>query len=163
MDFLTALLKRAAEKGWKVFLYGGRAGIAERAAQRLWRSFPQLKIVGVESGWRSWSRLSDRTIRRRIRQSQADILLVALGAPRQELWIDRHRSEFGSVCLAVGVGGAFDFWSGAVRRAPLRWQRLGLEWVWRFLLEPRKRWRRIQTATVGFSSAIFQQWWREHV
>jgi N-acetylglucosaminyldiphosphoundecaprenol N-acetyl-beta-D-mannosaminyltransferase len=89
-------------------------------------------------------------------------LLVALGAPKQELWIHNNRDRLQTVKVAIGVGGAFDFWSGSVLRAPVFVRRLGLEWIWRLFQEPRKRWRRIITATWSFTRAVLSEKRRLH-
>ncbi|MEK7584211.1 MAG: WecB/TagA/CpsF family glycosyltransferase, partial [Patescibacteria group bacterium] len=88
--------------------------------------------------------------------AKPDILCVALGSPEQELWIQRHRQEFPGLKLAVGVGGTFDFISGTIKRAPVLLRTIGLEWVWRLLLEP-KRIRRIVRAVVIFPLIVFTQ------
>lgn len=163
MSYLDGVLRAAAKHGTGIFLYGAMPGVADAAARRLVQRWPSLKIAGVESGFRGWIRVPESFITWRIRRSGASILFVALGAPQQELWIDRHRDQLGSVRIAMGVGGAFDFWSGQIKRAPVVMQRLGLEWAWRFLQQPRQRWRRIITATWSFMIAVLQEKRRLHV
>ncbi|MBI5405221.1 MAG: WecB/TagA/CpsF family glycosyltransferase [Candidatus Kerfeldbacteria bacterium] len=162
MDFLDGLLRAAVSGGVAVFLYGAMPGVAEAAAKRLTKQYVGLKIAGIESGFRGWIRVPESFVAWRIRRSRAAVLLVALGAPEQELWIDRNRSQLGSVRVAMGVGGAFDFWSGQVARAPQLMQRLGLEWAWRLLQQPRQRWRRIVTATWSFMIAVLNEKRRSH-
>lgn len=157
MDFLSALIQRAAVDGWGVFLFGASSGIAEQAAAYLLRQHPSLKVVGVDSGFRSGWRLPDKFITWRIRRSGAQLLLVALGAPKQEVWIDQHRRTLGRVRIAVGVGGAFDFWSGVISRSPRLLQQIGLEWLWRLFQEPRRRWPRIVTAIWRFPLAVLRE------
>lgn len=162
MDFLDGLLRAAASGGLEVFMYGAMPGVAEAAAKRLTKQYAGLKIVGVESGFRGWIRVPESFVTWRIRRSRAAVLLVALGAPEQELWIDRNRYQLGSVRVAMGVGGAFDFWSGLVARAPKLMQRFGLEWAWRLLQQPHRRWRRIVTATWSFMIAVLNEKRRSH-
>jgi N-acetylglucosaminyldiphosphoundecaprenol N-acetyl-beta-D-mannosaminyltransferase len=130
-----------------VFLLGAKEGIAKKAAEHLHAQNPHLQIVGTYSG----SPRDDdaREICARINASQPRLLLVAFGAPRQDLWISRYLTELPSVRVAMGVGGTFDFLAGRVCRAPKLVRVLGLEWAWRFLLEP---WRakRMWNAVVVF-------------
>lgn len=163
MDFLSAMLERAADQGWRIFFFGAQPGVAEQAVAKLLKRYPRLGVAGVESGWRHWLRLPDVYVCWRIRRARPDILLVALGAPQQELWIDANRQRLGSIRVAMGVGGAFDFWSGRIRRAPRLLQRLGLEWMWRLLQEPRRRGQRIVTAVVRFPLAVLREKWGAHV
>ncbi|MBI4090239.1 MAG: WecB/TagA/CpsF family glycosyltransferase [Candidatus Kerfeldbacteria bacterium] len=159
-DFMQTLLVRAAEAGWRVYFFGClRPGAIEHAAHQAVRAYPGLRLVGAESGWRGRWRLPDRVVTWRIRRAQPDLLFVGLGAPEQELWIDRHRSQLGRVAVAVGVGGAFDYLAGVVRRAPKPLRVLGFEWLWRLLRQP-QRWQRIITAVVRFPVAVLQERWR---
>lgn len=87
--------------------------------------------------------------REHIKTFSPDILLVAFGHPKQELWIEKHLNEFPSLKAVVGVGGTFDYWSGSKKRAPLTLRAFGLEWLWRLICEP-KRWKRILNAVIVF-------------
>jgi N-acetylglucosaminyldiphosphoundecaprenol N-acetyl-beta-D-mannosaminyltransferase len=107
--------------------------VAEAAARRLEASVPGLRVAGCHAG-SPWPRDDEESLSR-IRESEADLLLVAYGHPRQELWIDRNRDRL-AVPVALGVGGAFDFLAGRRRRAPLLMRRAHLEWLWRLALEP---------------------------
>jgi exopolysaccharide biosynthesis WecB/TagA/CpsF family protein len=130
-DFFTVLMQRAAEEGYKIFLLGGLPGVAEKAAQRLKILSPSIQIVGTYEGYFD----SDQTVLDRINFSGADVLVVAMGAPLQEKWIDRNRQRL-DARLCLGVGALFDFWSRRVRRAPKILRVLNLEWLWRLCLEP---------------------------
>jgi N-acetylglucosaminyldiphosphoundecaprenol N-acetyl-beta-D-mannosaminyltransferase len=132
-DLVPGLAKLCATRGWRPFLLGARPGVAAEAAQRLQESVPGLQVAGCHGG--SPDPEDDEESLRRIRGSGADLLLVAYGHPRQELWIERNRSRL-DVPVAVGVGGAFDFLAGRVRRAPQFVRRAHLEWLWRLVLEP---------------------------
>ena len=149
------LLRLAAERGETVAFVGGSPEVAERAAAR-WRALPGLKVVVAGAGAgdrRGRSRpphadAEDETVEV-IRSAAPTIVLVGLGAPKQERWIERHADAFPSVRIMIGVGGAFDMWAGSKRRAPRAFRTLGLEWLWRLALEPR-RLPRILRATVVF-------------
>lgn len=137
-DFTRRLLELAAARSWRTFLLGGEPGIAQQAAHRLQQAIDGLQIVGVCDGF---SGASEGLLSARVRGSQADLLILALGNPLQELWLTRNLSETG-VHIGVGVGAFLDFTAGKVRRAP-RWMNiLGIEWCFRLIQEPRRLWRR---------------------
>lgn len=130
-----------------VFLLGAREGVAARAAERLLAKNPRLKIVGAFAG--SPSDAEAVAILEKIRAAAPHLLLVAYGAPVQDLWITKYLKSLPSVRVAMGVGGTFDVLAGDIRRAPKILQRFKLEWAWRLLLEPR-RIKRIVTAVFVF-------------
>jgi exopolysaccharide biosynthesis WecB/TagA/CpsF family protein len=136
-DFVPALLQRLAARpgGASVFLVGGREGVAERAAQAL-AGIPGLRVAGALPGYGEL----DAALAR-VRAAAPDVLLVALGNPAQERWIDAHRRELGAR-VALGVGALFDYLAGRVPRAPAWVLRLRAEWLFRMLVEPRRLWRR---------------------
>lgn len=138
-DTLVALARCSAEKGYRLYLLGAAAGIAEQAGERLRALAPGLQIAGTYAG--SPAPDEEDAIIERIHAANADILCVAYGAPAQDLWIYRNLSRL-PVALAMGVGGAYDFLSGRQRRAPQAMQRLGLEWLYRLYREP-WRWKRM--------------------
>lgn len=138
IDLMLRLVNRAAREGWKVFLLGAAPGVAEEAADELRKNNPHLQVVGTHHGY--FKEEEERDILEVIKQCSPHIIFVAIGAPRQELWISRHLNEIS--CLAMGVGGSFDVVSGNIKRAPLWIQRLKVEWLYRLLKEP-ARWRRM--------------------
>jgi N-acetylglucosaminyldiphosphoundecaprenol N-acetyl-beta-D-mannosaminyltransferase len=141
-DLMLAVCQRSLEVGWRHYFYGGAPGVAGDLAVALQARFPGLQVAGGYSPpFGPLSVDEDRAISAQIAASQADIVWVGLGAPRQELWMSEHCGRVGAPVL-VGVGAAFDFLSGRKRQAP-RWvQRGGLEWLFRLLSEPRRLWRR---------------------
>lgn len=139
VELTEGLARRAAERGWRLFLLGAAPGVAEATAARLERDFPGLRIAGAFSG--TPRREGDEEAIARIRASGADIVLVAYGSPAQEYWIARARERLGAA-VAIGVGGTFDFLAGRVPRAPQWMRRAGLEWLYRLWREP-WRWRRM--------------------
>lgn len=137
-DLVPALMADLAKTGARVFLLGGEGGVAQDAATRLLEANPDLVIAGVYEPPRATIQEMDNVeILARITASRADVLLVALGHPKQELWIDAHRDEL-SVKLAIGVGCVFDLLAGRSQRAPSWMQRAGLEWAYRLAREPRR-------------------------
>jgi len=135
----------------RIFLLGAKPGVGERAGEYLKRLNPAARIVGIESGGRIIAdcRLqNEELILQRIKGSGVNLLLVALGQIKQETWISKNLPNLPGVA-AIGIGGALDFYAGKARRAPNILRRLGLEWLWRVLLEP-KRIGRIINAVIVF-------------
>ena len=129
-DLTPLLLERLAARGGSVFLYGGKPGVARRAAEQLSAAYPGLRIAGAENGYIS----DESALLARLRGEKPDLLLVGLGAPRQELWMAEHREDLGAVM--IGVGGLMDVLAGDLPRAPEAWRRAGLEWLFRLLRQP---------------------------
>lgn len=133
VDLLERFAARAVERGDRLFLLGGRPGVAAAAGEHLARSHPGLVIAGTHDG--SPDARDDAETLRRVREARPDVLCVAYGAPAQEHWIARLRTQMG-VPVAIGVGGALDMLAGRVPRAPRWMRRHGLEWLYRLLREP---------------------------
>jgi N-acetylglucosaminyldiphosphoundecaprenol N-acetyl-beta-D-mannosaminyltransferase len=132
------LAQEAADLGWRVFFLGAATGVAERAAQILVDRYPGLQIAGCYAG--SPADVESPAIVKRIQEAATDLLFVAYGAPKQDLWLANHLAATGAP-VGIGVGGTFDFITGRSRRAPGWIQRMGLEWLYRLIREP-WRWRR---------------------
>jgi N-acetylglucosaminyldiphosphoundecaprenol N-acetyl-beta-D-mannosaminyltransferase len=142
-DLFPKLCEVAAEKGYKLFFLGGRPGSALKADEVLRNRYPDIQIVGTYSppfGFENGKEENDKIIRI-IKDAKPDILFVGLGAPKQEKWIYKYRNEY-QVPVSIGVGVSFEFVSGMVKRAPLWMQRVGLEWFWRLMMEPKRLWKR---------------------
>lgn len=138
-DLFPPLCQAAARRGRSIYFLGSAPGVAAAAAEAAQSMAPDLMIAGAEHGF--FQPHEEDAVIRRINQSGADVLLVALGSPLQELWIRKNRDRL-SPRVLIGVGAQFDFWSGRVTRAPrmLRWA--GLEWLFRLAMEPRRMFRR---------------------
>ncbi len=146
-DLTPDLLKVAARKGLKVFLLGGKPGTAEAAANAICDKIPDLQIAGTRNGYEG---VADPIAAiDHINRSGADILLVAMGVPLQELWLDRHKSKL-KPRISMAVGGLFDFWAGNVRRAPKVVRQVKMEWMWRLLMEPRRMAKRYLIGNISF-------------
>ncbi len=131
IEFGTAMLQLAAERGWKVYLLGGKPGVAEQAADRLCTAYPGLVIVGTADGYFK----EDAPVVEKIARSGAELLFVCLGAPKQEYWMEKNVVATGAR-LSMGLGGSLDIYAGISQRAPDLWVRLGLEWAYRLVKEP---------------------------
>ena len=134
-DLVQALLARFPETGRRVFFFGSAPGVAEAAKEKAEAMYPGLMVVGTHSGY--FGDDEEPEIIEKIRASQADLLLVALGVPRQEKWLAAHLARL-DVGAAIGVGGTLDVMAGKVKRAPRWMQRARLEWLFRGLCQPRR-------------------------
>ena len=150
-DLVNLIVDRAQSTGWRIFLLGAAEGVAEQAAIILRARYPQANIVDTYAG--SPRPEDEAGIAVRIRASEADMLLVAYGAPQQDQWIDRNIERAG-VAVAIGIGGSLDYIVGIQKRAPRWMQRIGLEWLYRLVREP-WRWRR-QLALPKFAWRVLQ-------
>ena len=133
IDFITALMADMAKEGKSVFLLGAKPGVAETAAERLKVMHPGLIIAGTHDGYFK----EDAPVVAAVNAAQPDLLLVCLGAPKQELWMQRNQSAL-RIGLMAGLGGSLDVFAGNVKRAPKAFQKLGLEWFYRLLKEPKR-------------------------
>lgn len=136
-DFTPEIFKLAERKGYKVFLLGGIPGVAEMATSKLKNSHRDLDIVGYSDGYFK----DNKEIVNRINNSKADIVIVALGVPLQEKWINENKDKL-NVTLLTGVGAFLDFISARVKRAPKWIRQLKLEWFYRLIQEPGRMWKR---------------------
>ncbi len=138
---MAHVLEAAAREYIPVGLYGGRPEVVRSLVSRLTNKYPQLKIVYTLSPpFRALSPEEDRDVCNKISQSDARILFVGLGCPKQERWMAAHRGKIPVVM--IGVGAAFDFLAGLKKQAPPWMQNLGMEWLFRLMHEPRRLWKR---------------------
>lgn len=135
VDLVGELCRLSAEKGYRIFLLGSAPGVADLAAERLRLMYPGCNIVGTRHGY--FPADDDDVVAQEIAPFEPDILFVAMGIPRQEIFISKTKDVIGAK-VAMGVGGSFDVFSGRVKRAPKIVQALKLEWLWRVVLNPRK-------------------------
>jgi N-acetylglucosaminyldiphosphoundecaprenol N-acetyl-beta-D-mannosaminyltransferase len=137
-DLMLALCEQSPEQGYRHFLYGGKPDIPKKLARNLQQRFPGLEIAGIYSPpFRPLSDEEDEQIVKMINETNADVVWVGLGTPKQERWMATHIGRLTAPVL-IGVGAAFDFHAGRRPQAP-RWiQRSGLEWLFRLMIEPRR-------------------------
>jgi N-acetylglucosaminyldiphosphoundecaprenol N-acetyl-beta-D-mannosaminyltransferase len=146
IDLMMRLCERAATRGYRIFLYGGRPEVNYAAATALRMACPGLAIVGSRHGY--VEQAQQAALIAEINSCAADILFVALGSPKQEQWMLNNLPVL-KVKVCQGVGGSFDVLAGTVRRAPLGWRERNLEWAYRLLSQPRRIMR--QTALPRFA------------
>jgi N-acetylglucosaminyldiphosphoundecaprenol N-acetyl-beta-D-mannosaminyltransferase len=152
-DFMSSLCKKTVAQGYRHFFYGGHEGVANKAANELVRRFPGIRIAGVYSPpFRQLTEAEDQDICQQINESGADIVWVGLGCPKQEKWIVEHRDLLNAKVI-LAVGQAFDIVAGVRPRAPKLLRRLGMEWAYRLVQEPRRLWKRYL-----FTNALFAVW-----
>ena len=158
IDFASALFAKMAQTGRSVFLMGAKPGVAELAGNKLMEKYPGLDIAGTADGYFT----DDEPIIEKINSAHPDLLLVCLGSPKQELWMAENLGRL-RVKLCAGLGGSLDVYAGNVKRAPVFFRKLGMEWLYRLFREPRriKRmaklplfilalvWKRLRRRTVG--------------
>jgi len=150
IDMMDRVVREAARTGRAVFLYGAKPGVADKAAQQLKQTYPDLIVAGTQDGYESDSSKVLDTINK----AQPDILFVAMGSPKQEQWIEQHRDNLYPT-LYQGVGGSFDVLAGNVKRAPAAFQKLGAEWLYRLLKEPSRLKRQMNLPKFLFE--VFKQ------
>lgn len=151
-DMVPEVARLSARRGYRLYLLGAAPGVAERAAEMLARDCPGLRIVGTHAG--SPSPCDEDDIVARVVAAEPDVLFVAYGAPRQDLWIYRNLHRL-NVPVCMGVGGALDFIAGVAVRAPEWMRRAGLEWLHRLWRQP-WRWRRM-LALPRFATLVFRR------
>jgi N-acetylglucosaminyldiphosphoundecaprenol N-acetyl-beta-D-mannosaminyltransferase len=140
VDLVETLLLRCAAQGLRLFLLGGQPGVAEAAAANLRCRYPGVDLVGVAHGY--FSPDENGKMVAMINRTRPDLLLVGMGVPRQEIWLQRQWGSL-TVSVGIGVGGLLDLWAGRTKRAPAFFQTVGLEWAYRVWREP-TRWRRLR-------------------
>lgn len=156
IDLINRLAKISPNKKWRWFLLGGKPGVAKKAANKLLQTYPGINIIRAEDGGVITNEnINDQQLLvSKIAQAKVDILIVSFGAPIQEKFIQKYKNQLGAK-VAIGAGGSLDFIAGVKKRAPKIMRLMGLEWLWRLILEP-KRLTRIWKAVVVFSLTILK-------
>lgn len=140
-DLLDFMCSRSPETGLSHYFYGGKDGVAEELAKRMEAKYPGIRIAGYESPpFAPLGARADEATLNRLRNSGADVIWVGMSSPKQDVWMQRHYRHLPQTL--IGVGAAFDFHTGAVRRAPPIMQKAMLEWLFRLCQEPKRLWRR---------------------
>lgn len=139
VDLSEKLFADSKNRDFKIFLLGGGPGVAEECAQKMAQKYGEIQIAGTycPSAEEIANSTSSKQIVDRINSTGANILLVALGAPKQELWIAKYKNEL-NTNINIGVGATFDFLSGTIKRANPIFQKIGLEWFYRMMTDPKR-------------------------
>lgn len=146
-DLFEALLGVAEADNRSVFLLGAKPEVLALLQEKLAVRFPKLRIAGARDGY--FKEHEQAEVAREIRESGADMLFLGITSPKKEIFLGKYADQLG-VPILHGVGGSFDVLAGVTKRAPVRWQKLGLEWGYRVLQEPRRMWKRYLTTNTRF-------------
>ena len=138
--YFRKVLEVGEKEGWTFYLLGGKGDVPELAVQNIKKIYPNLNIVGYQEGF--FETASEDEVIKQINELQPNVLFVAMGAPIQEKWIAKHQKEL-KVDVAAGQGGTFDYEAGKIKRAPVIFQKLGIEWLWRLILQPSRIFRMV--------------------
>jgi N-acetylglucosaminyldiphosphoundecaprenol N-acetyl-beta-D-mannosaminyltransferase len=155
IDLMMAMLRRASDRGYRVYCLGATQEILDRAVDRMLDDFPGVPLVGQRNGY--FAADEEEGVGREIAAARPDILFVAMTSPRKENFLGRWSPHMG-VPVCHGVGGSFDVLAGKVQRAPEAWQRLGLEWLYRVRQEPRRLWKRYLVTNTAFTAMVLSEW-----
>lgn len=157
-DLFPELCAQIATKGYKVFFLGGRDGAALKAKEVLTTKHPELNVVGTYCppfGFEN-DAIENQKIIELLKKAKPDILFVGLGAPKQEKWVAKYRKEY-HIPVSIGIGVSFEFVANMVKRAPKFMQKIGLEWFWRLISEPKRLWKRYLLDDRKFFKLVYQQ------
>ena len=156
MDILLSLCKLTPQRNISIFFLGSEPEILEKMSRKLKCEFPNLQIAGMEPlPFRPLTRAEDEALIQKIHDSKAGIVLVSLGCPKQEYWMNQHKDKIHAVM--IGVGGVFPVYAGIHKRAPMWMRNLGLEWFYRLMQEPRRLWKRYKSTIPPFVWLAFMQ------
>ena len=157
VDLFDALMRRAGEKGWRVFLLGAQEEVVSKVALTYQHRYPKLVLAGYRNGY--WKgEAEEAQVVEQIREARPDLLFVAISSPKKEQFLGRYQAEM-KIPFAMGVGGTFDVAIGHVKRAPVWMQKSGLEWFYRFLQEPRRMFRRYFIEDMVFIWLFLKELW----
>ncbi|WP_297573667.1 WecB/TagA/CpsF family glycosyltransferase [uncultured Deefgea sp.] len=153
-DLFPVLCRYWQQQKARVYLLGAHPGVAGRMAEQLLWEYPGLHIAGSQHGY--FAEEDTPNIIQKIRDAHPDVLLVAMGVPKQDMWIAEHLAQL-QTPVAMGVGGLFDFYSGRILRAPVWLREIGMEWSWRLIQEPRRMWQRYLVGNFTFLARVVWQ------
>lgn len=139
-EYFRKVLEVGEKENWTFYLLGGRGEVPKIATENLKKIYPNVNIVGYHEGF--FEEDSEKEVIQEINELKPNVLFVAMGAPIQEKWIAKHKNEL-KVDIAAGQGGTFDYEAGRIKRAPKVIQKLGIEWLWRLILEPSRIFRMV--------------------
>jgi N-acetylglucosaminyldiphosphoundecaprenol N-acetyl-beta-D-mannosaminyltransferase len=154
IDLMAAILHRGDERGYRVYCLGAEEAVLRAAVRRIQADYPGVRVCGHHHGW--FTPDEEPAVAAAIAAARPDVLFVAMTSPHKERFLARW-GELLELPVWHGVGGSFDVMAGKVRRAPLFWQRLGLEWLYRLLQEPRRLWKRYLVTNTVFGALVARE------
>lgn len=147
IDLFQNLVKLAAEKGYKIYLFGAKEEVVTRVKRIFEEQYPGIRIVGYRNGY--FTEADEPEMVEQMARSGADMMFVAFSSPKKEYWVSRYLKEL-NIPFVMGVGGSFDVVAGVTDRAPRWMQKIGMEWFYRFIQEPRRLWNRYMVGNTKF-------------
>jgi N-acetylglucosaminyldiphosphoundecaprenol N-acetyl-beta-D-mannosaminyltransferase len=157
IDLFERLLEAAAREDFSVYLLGASQDVLDDLLREVARRHPDLRVVGSRNGFFSDEASGD--VAREISACRPDILFVGISTPKKEIFLETWGREIDTL-VCHGVGGSFDVVAGKTKRAPILWQRLGIEWLYRIVQEPRRMWKRYLVTNTVFVSMVLREWCR---
>jgi len=152
VDLLFSLLQLSSKEKYGVYLLGAKEGIIKRTVENLQKKFPELRIVGYHNGYF----IDDEKMIKEINERSPDILFIGMGFPKQEKWIFKYIKNL-DIKIAVCIGGVFDIVAGKTKRAPVWMQKIGMEWFFRLIQEPKRLWKRYLIGNTLFLWLVFKE------
>ncbi len=154
IDLMENLVRLAFEKSYTCFFLGAKQEVVEKLVDNYSIKYSKNIIAGYRNGY--FDEIEEKKIIRKINESKANLLFIAITSPKKEIFLNKYKYELKSINLIMGVGGSFDVISSKVKRAPLFMQKIGLEWFYRFIQEPRRMWRRYLIGNLRFIMIILK-------
>ena len=155
IDLMQNLVKLAAEKGYKIFFFGAKEDIVKKVVDIYAKKYGKEIIAGYRNGY--FSKSDEPQIARKIGESGAQILFVAISSPTKERFLNAYKNQLKNVNFIMGVGGSFDVVAGKVKRAPVWMQKAGLEWFYRLIQEPKRMWKRYLVGNTKFIGLVLKE------
>lgn len=152
-DLFQELVAVASEKGYKIYLFGAREEVVTKVKAIYEEQYPGIQIVGYRNGY--FTEADEPEIVKNMAESGADMMFVAFSSPKKEYWVNMYIDQL-NIPFVMGVGGSFDIVAGVTQRAPKWWQDHGLEWLYRFIQEPRRMWRRYILGNAKFVGLTYK-------
>lgn len=154
IDIFSKLIEKASRANWRLYFLGAQPGIAEKAYQNLKKKYHNLNVVGIHHGY--FREDEEKEIVKDIKSKSPDILIVCLGVYRQEMFIQKYQMEM-AVPVSCGLGGILDIYAGRFKRAPKQMEKVGLDWLFRLIQEPRRLWKRYLVGNTIFILLILRE------
>lgn len=152
-DLFQKLMAVSEKKGYKVFLFGAKEEVVTKVKAIYEQQYPNIQIVGYRNGY--FTEKDEPQIVKQMRDSGADMMFVAFSSPKKEYWVSKYLNEI-NIPFVMGVGGSFDIVAGVTKRAPIWFQEHGLEWLYRFVQEPRRMWKRYIIGNARFVALAYK-------
>lgn len=154
IDLMMEIIKISSRKGYRIYFFGATEEVNKKVVDKFRSKYPNLQIAGRRNGY--FTEEENSLIIEDMKNSNADILLVAFSSPKKEYWINKNIDKI-NIPFVMGVGGSFDVVAGVTKRAPLWMQKMGLEWFYRFIQEPKRMWKRVLIGNSKFIYYVFKE------